>query len=255
MAARKKVTEQTPHILRDERGLIKTVEHKFNQFGFVDWREMVNSEYIFLNKYNLAAKGIDVEILEDEERKNLIESAEERDLVIGLEGFRELARLRGIKKIETHLGHKDEHSTSVTVTIEWISNFEYPEGLVGSATAGANLNNTDGAYANYLETIAENRAFCRAVRHSLGIASPAQEEIKWDDKVDLKKDAPDLATALSKLLQENNIPFEKFQSRIQEQEMFWDEKWKTPKDIPNEYVFKFYNYTKKRLDELKAKNE
>lgn len=250
MPARKK--EQTVvHLLRDERGLLKNKEYTYDKYGFVKWRDLIDKEFIYLNKFNLALKGIDVEVLSDEEKENIISSANEEDLVIGLEGFRDLARVRGIKSIKSRLDYRDPSLASVTVSIEWIPNFEYPEGLTGEATAGANLSNTEGVFANYLETIAENRAFCRAVRHSLGIASPAKEEIKWDESYEIKKKAPSLSHALNDLLEENKIPFEIFKARIIEEEMEWKDEWKSLSDIDNGYIVKFYNFTLDRIKKLK----
>lgn len=249
-----------PNLIRDENGLLKKgVEYSFSKSGFIDWENLIDRKFIFLNKFSLAVKGVDLEQYNDEEREKLlnekIERGEKEDLVIGLWGFRSLAQLRGFKRISSKLVNSDESSAIVTVEIEWIPNLEHPNGLTVQATASATTHSTEGKFNQFLEAIAENRAFCRAVRHSLGIVPLAQEELNWNERPEVKKEkSPELFNSLNNHLKNKGYSFDDFKNLIINQELGWKDEWNSYSDIDNGNLSKLYNLAV-TLPKLKEEKE
>src|SRR6478736_1646166 len=163
-----------PPLFRNDFGLINGLEYKFENLGWVDWRAMLNPEFLYPNK----------DAFGDKEVPDSIEGLEDHQLLCKLGGYKDLARIRGYKKVSyelTHLGN----GVAAICTIEWIGNYETSgEVVVFSSTANATTENTSGFGAKFFETIAENRAFVRAVRNFLNIHIVGSDEIdKSKDKV------------------------------------------------------------------------
>lgn len=174
---RAKKEEAPKESIRDSRGLVKGVDYVFDANGFVDWRAMVNPKFVVLNKQSAARKGVDIKtITEDEKAKYLAEWGDESKLIL-LAGFRELLKLRGA----TNVSYTVERSDGVVIASCYISfkpNYETGMECYGySGVASASRSNVDGAYAEALEAIACNRAFCRTVREALNIYVVAEEEV------------------------------------------------------------------------------
>lgn len=154
---------------RDEHGLLKNVEYKFTEIGYVSWREMVDPKFLYPNKDWFEARGETV--------PESIEGLEDAQLLIQLGGIKELARLRGFNSVSFSLTHPSNSCVSSQCTINWIPNYENPNGCIFESTANATFDNTSGFGAKFLETIAENRAFVRAVRNFLNIHIAGADEI------------------------------------------------------------------------------
>jgi len=214
--------------LRDDRGLLKGVTYHFKENGMVDWRKMISKEHIVLNKFNFACRGIDVDSLSKGDVERLISESPEEDLVIKLAGFREIANIRGYTSLDSKVEGLTSDKVIIKVTIEWIDNFENnakPFDLYTvSAIASASLENTDDRFSKYLETIAENRAFVRAVRHSLGIIAVGQDEIKQDDiKIEVPKTK--IHSLLLDLMNKLGLNLESLKELIVKEGFEWNEKW------------------------------
>lgn len=216
--------------LRDENGLLKGVTYHYKPNGTIDWRKMISPEHIVVNKFALAGRGIDADSLPADALAKLVEEAKEEDLVIKLAGFREIAAIRGFNRIESEIKGDHHEKAVVKVTIEWIPNFENPssawEPYTVSAIASASRESVDERFAKYLETLAENRAFVRAVRHSLGIVAVGQDEIKQEDqKAEVRNTK--IHSLLNDLLSKLGLDFEGLKVLIIEQGIDWQDKWVT----------------------------
>lgn len=208
----------------NEHGLLRSVEYKFKSNGKIDWRNMISPEHVVLNKFNFALRGIDVDTLSEEAKNKLLQEAGEEDLVIKLAGFREIADIRSYYSIESELVYSNDNKVCIKVTINWKGNFENLGGYSVSAIASASRENTDDRFAKYLETIAENRAFVRAVRHSLGIVAVGQDEISQEDtQVQIRNSK--VHSLLNDLMQKLNLDLDTLKILCAKEGFEWDDKW------------------------------
>ena len=146
--------------------------------------------------------------------------------------------------------------------ITWAGNYETEgEEIYFEGTADAGLNNTEGFGQIYLAAIAENRAFCRAVRNFLKINIVAKEEIAPNkgkqataNKVTpsaIGSAAQSSATMspdsfLSTILSENNVTFEQVKSKLIEEKNLEAKKWNSVKDIPRITAFEIVDRIQKK---------
>ena len=145
--------------------------------------------------------------------------------------------------------------------ITWVGNYETEgEDVYFEGTADAGLNNTEGFGQIYLAAIAENRAFCRAVRNFLKINIVAKEEIapnKGKQATTSKVSAAALTSSQSSvtmspdsflltILKENNITFEQVRSKLIEENNSDAKKWGSVKDIPRLTAFEIIDRIQKK---------
>lgn len=158
---------------RNEHGLLESVDYIFNEDGSVNWRAMINPEHLYPNKDWFEMRKMPV--------PESIEGLDDSQLLIKLGGIKELAKLRGFKSVSYSIEESSDERVVVRCTIDWVKNYENLEaddwGCSFSSIANATLHNTNGFAAKFLECIAENRAFVRAVRNFLGIHIVGADEI------------------------------------------------------------------------------
>jgi hypothetical protein len=163
---------------RDERGLLKNVDYIFNQDGSVNWRAMVKPEHLYPNRASFERFGKPV--------PDSIEGLEDNKLLIKLSGIKEVAKLRGYSRIHYTFPKLEKDYVVAVCSVDWISNFESTNQIAGEDSweacssmdvANATSENTDGFGQKFLETIAANRAFVRAVRNYLGIHIVGEDEV------------------------------------------------------------------------------
>ena len=176
---------------RNKYGLLTHIKYVFTDDGYVDWRAMVPKEFLYINTQykdkleKLYSKSLDeIDIVAD--------NVEDKYLVILLAGIKYIAKLRGFDRVTTDTKNPTLDYVVARCTIDWISNYEN----VGYKNPNAKLEDcgffdspsftgigsaskytTNGFGSNYLAEIAENRAFCRAVRNFLNINIVSKEEI------------------------------------------------------------------------------
>lgn len=232
-AKEKSVVESSSYVSTrcKESGLLNTVVYPLKSNGLIDWRHIISKEHIVLNKYNLASRGISLDTLSEEDLSRLVNESPEEDLVIKLAGFRELSSIRGYTSINPEFLHISQEKVVVKVTIKWIPNVESSEPLEVGAIASASLENTDQIFSKFLETIAENRAFVRAVRHSLGIISIGQDEIKQEDmKVETQN--VKLQSMLAAEMEKVGLDIVSLKQLIADSSDFiWNDKWTSTQSI------------------------
>lgn len=139
------------------------------QFGLQYWRDRIPSHYFYINEALAVQDGIDVKTAK-------IESIHEEYLCIKLGGLRYLAKIFGHTNVSYRIDFASPTRVGVTCTINWKNGESYSD--VASATA----DNVRGLMSNYLEAVAANRAFARAVRNYLGISAVSDVELTQPTK-------------------------------------------------------------------------
>ena len=177
-------------ITRCPDGLINNKEYKFTSDGFVDWRAMIDPQFLYPNKDFFEIRKLSL--------PSSIEGLDDKQLLIMLSGIKELARLRGFKSVRYSLNHITPNYVVANCSIEWVGNFETNgESVTFEDVANATEANTDNFCLKFLETIACNRAFVRCVRNFLNI------HIVGADEIDKSKNK---AVDISDLIQSTVIP-------------------------------------------------
>lgn len=160
--------------IRDFNGLIMDLEYKYDNYGFIDWRAMINPKHIVLNKNSVAKAGLNYESLSDEDREKYLREWPDDKKIIRLAGFKEVARLRGYRSVKNRIEQFGD-KVICHCSIDWLPNFEGCFEYVSAASASPS--NVAPEYSQALEAIACNRAFARAVRESLNIHVVSDEEL------------------------------------------------------------------------------
>ena len=152
---------------RDEDGLITEpkVEYSFDENGFIDWRKMLNDEWLYPNPTKYPASA-DISKLKDS------------DLCVLLQGYKDIAQIRGYTDVTYDIISPSADYVVATCSITWKPNYETEnEAVIFSAIGDASPANTNGFGALYLGPMAENRAFVRCVRNFLNIHIVGADEI------------------------------------------------------------------------------
>ena len=145
--------DQVNKFKRDANGLLECVEYIFNPDNTINWRSMINKEYLvpnrdaFKNQKDVNLKEIDISALPDNQ------------LLILLAGIKELAQIRGYLNVNYDVMQAQPDYVAVKCTINWAPNYETNMQSVSfSALADAHLDNTKDFAKNFLMAIAENVA-------------------------------------------------------------------------------------------------
>jgi len=159
---------------RNEFGLLEGVEYKFNEDGSINWRAMIKSEHLYPNR-----EWFDFRKLPMPES---VEGLADNQLLIKLSGIKELAKLRGYNSVTYKINTVSDTYATAVCEIYWMPSYE-TSGVAQAfaSTANATSENCSGFGLKFLEPIAENRAFVRAVRNYLNI------HIVGDDEIDKSK--------------------------------------------------------------------
>jgi hypothetical protein len=100
----------------------------------------------------------------------------------------------------------------------------------------------------YLAAIAENRAFCRAVRNFLRINIVAKEEIKnvKISKPSSNKNAASPHIYLSTLMKEKKVSFSSIKDKMVKEAVSGADGWGSVKDIPRIKMFEIIERMQKK---------
>lgn len=196
-----------------------------DSFGEIDWKAMVPDEFIILNKFELAKKGIEVDDLTDDEVDDIKKKASDRDLIILLGGFKFLAHLRGMVGGHGRCDYVSDGQNYVncryTVDFAERKDLDLPA-MSFSAVANASFENVGKDFSIYLETMAENRAFCRAVRMGLNINIVSQEEIDERKEYQVSQVPEDAVESLKNLMDKKGVDFETFKKGVDSKYKLFD---------------------------------
>jgi len=228
------------HYQRDEHGLLKNVQYVFNEDGSVNWRAMIKEEHLFPNKshFEMYKKPV----------PKSIEGLRDNQLLIKLSGIKELTRLRGFDSVNFETVKCEPDHVAVKCCVSFIPNYETGKMCFYEDMANATFNNTSSFATKFLETIACNRAFVRAVRNFLNVHIVGDDEIDKSDGTQIGQNIENktsstnlspnsmLETAVVKNL--NCATFEEFKEKLRE---FWSKnlyrndlakEWSSFSDIP-----------------------
>lgn len=161
--------------LRNDLGLLNSIEYPRTAEGFINWRAMLKPEHLYVNpsyedelktRFNVkSTRDIDVTKCED------------KHLLVLLEGWRYLMKLRGVKSVNVKMDYVSNEKATATCTIEFLGNFETNgESFTWADTASASLYSVTGSFQLHLEAMAANRALARCVRAALGIKIYGKDE-------------------------------------------------------------------------------
>jgi len=216
---------------RDDQGLLENIQYIFNEDGSINWRKMVNDEHLFPNSQAFNGSP-----------PSSIEGIPDNKLLIKLAGIKELARLRGFSDISYEVVKCELDHVAVICTISFIGNYETGcESVSFQDMANATLDNTHDFGQNFLETMACNRSFVRAVRNFLNIHIVGADEI---GKSNNKKQANKTSSPKPNLSPQSMLDTSfdgNFDDLISELRKFWAKdiyknkdisSWKTFDDIP-----------------------
>ncbi len=191
---------------RNSDGLLKDVDHVFDEDGQINWRKMIKAEFLVPNK--------------DRTQETDVTKLKDSQLIILLGGIKELAQIRGYTDVKYDVCSPSADYVVATCSISWLPNLE-TEGrdVTFSAIGDASPSNTNGFAKFFLGPIAENRAFVRCVRNFLRINIVGQEELGDNESMVTasKKQGPqsvDPKSMLSNLMAEKNISFEQIKKKL-----------------------------------------
>lgn len=179
-----------PFFERDPKtGLVKGVQYKYkDEYGVrkIDWRAMIKPEHIVINR----AKKAQIEKVYGKPIDELVPTElDDKYLLILIAGIKDVAALRGFKRVIPAIMLADQNKCVVKTEITWIPNIESGNESVCFGDVGAaGVDSVAQNYIQYMETIAANRAFVRAVRNFLGIHIVGSDEIKPSDSVHAEDD-------------------------------------------------------------------
>ena len=141
-------------ITRNSHGLISGANYKYTPEGLIDWRAMINPKHLTINKQNFK----DGPIPED------ISTVSDKDLLILLQGIKELGWMRGYSSVTYQVTAPSDNCTIAVCCIQWLPNFETENRTIFSSGIGdATSQSATGFGKMFLAPIAENRAFVRCV--------------------------------------------------------------------------------------------
>lgn len=157
---------------RDENGLLKNIQYVFNEDGSINWRKMISDEHLFPNAQYFGGSP-----------PRSIEGIPDNKLLIKLSGIKELAKLRGFLDVSYEVAKCELDHVAVICKMTFAPNYETGgKALTFQDMANATLDNTHDFGQNFLETMACNRSFVRAVRNFLNIHIVGADEIDKSDK-------------------------------------------------------------------------
>lgn len=240
-----KIQDFPPKILkRNEFGLIEGVNYVFDEQGLIDWRKMVKIEHLVPNKQR--TQETDVTKLED------------KDLLILLQGTKELANLRGFTDVHYEVITASPQYCCTVCRITWIPNYESQDRITYFESIGdAHYDNTDSFAKNYLAAISENRAFVRCVRNYLRIAVLSKEEVGGKGVVEQNNNSSSniQVELLQKELDKRKITWPQFQAKLIKDKIEGAENMKNLSELPKDLVFSYIERLKKNIPEKVENNK
>ncbi len=230
---------------RDEKGLLKGVKYHYKANGRIDWRKMVDPQYLVVNKGWFESRKLTV--------PDKIDGLEDKQLLILLGGVRDLADIRGyINAVPNPIVSTPSFASCKTV-FNWIPNYE-TSGVAQTSggVANAHNNNTTSFVKVFLDQIAENRAFVRGVRNYLNIQVVGQDEIGPDGEVDDKDNSESQGSPqkfLQGFLNKKGISFEKFKNKMNQKGVEGADGWESISDVPAEKVHEIIDIVEQIIKE------
>ena len=151
-------------------GLFDNVGYVFKENGDVDWKAMIDPANLVVNEDWFVRYKKDI--------PSSTEGLKDEQMIITLQGFKDLAKLRGYQSVSFDVLESSKEYVSVKCSIQWRGNYEtLDQSIYYEELANASVYNTDSFASVFLETIGANRAFSRCVRNFLNINIVGSEEV------------------------------------------------------------------------------
>ena len=224
-------------------GLVDGVTYIRQPSGRISWKEMIDPAYIVFNRkldeeltkiYGAASdKLVYADVIKEK-------SVEDKHILILLQGFVELAELRGYISAPVSIVHVTPgQNVTAQCHITWLPNCEEPYQKLSSGEGDATFENTGGF--GYLAAVAGNRAFTRAVRRGLRIPILGFDEIAEKDNL-MAEPSPNQSSKpldphmiLAQQVEKSGTTFEKVKKgAIKSRDKFQSDPttWTTFSDVP-----------------------
>lgn len=165
----------SPSFQRGPNGLLVDYVHQFNADGSVNWRASLLPEHLYVNPdYE---KELKMQFGVTSRRQIDVTKVEDRKLLVLLDGWRHLLKLRGFKSVIIKMDSVTPEKAAATCTIELIGNYETGgQPITFSDSASASLYSVSGSFQLHLEAMAANRALVRCARAALGVKIYGKDE-------------------------------------------------------------------------------
>ena len=229
----------TKSFKRNEYGLIcdESVVYVYNPDGTINWRKMIKPEFLVPHKQYFERNGLPV--------PETTTGLDDKLILILLGGIKDLAKTRGYLSVEYKISSPSREYFSAVCSISWVGNYETNDiPITFSAIGDAHEGNTNGFAKNFLGPIAENRAFCRAVRNFLNINIVSQDELGGQSESAVVED---VGTGLLKeTMAKYSLTFEKVKAKLVEEKVENAESFNRIEDIPRFKQFEL-------IERIKAK--
>ena len=227
----RKATPKIKKIERNNDGLIKGLDYKLTDEGFIDWRKMINPDFLVPKDRGNASKSID--------------DLEDRDLLVLLHGYKELAQVRGYTELTHEVSCPSQGYVVSVCKIKWIPNLE-TEGkeVTFSAIGDASIENTNSLTRYYLGATAENRAFVRCVSNFLKVNILGKDEIGNSKIVPPQQDGEsgnltNPRVILQKLMDITNVGFDDVKKRLVSDGVKGADEFSSLDDVSNIKIFEY----------------
>lgn len=232
---------------RNESGLLNSVHYKFTEDDYVDWRAMVNSKYLYVNKEAFQRRKETV--------PESIEGLKDADLIIGLGGLKELAACRGFTSVSYRPITAQNDYAAVVCKIDWIGNYETNMVPISfEDCACANNSNVGEMVQTYLLEMATNRAFARCVRNFLKINIVSKEELPPSKQNRLNGSTNASPSAiLANLMKEKGRSFKEVQEKLVAEGDSVFQTYSDWTDVPGDKAFGLIDRFKNLKENRKSK--
>jgi hypothetical protein len=231
---------------RNQHGLIcdTSVVYVYRDDGTIDWRRMIKPEFLVPHKQNFIKKGLPVPETTD--------GLKDTEILILLGGIKDLAKTRGYTQVSHSLTVPNDRYVASVCTITWIGNYETEGRAVSFSSAGDACDLTvNGLGKNFLAAIAENRAFCRAVRNFLNINIVSADEIGGDTSNDPQQE-DSVLSLLRATVAQFGVSFETIKRKLIEEKVEGAEKFTALSDIPRYQQLELVARIKQKAAEREA---
>lgn len=220
--------------LRNDYGLLEGMEYKFREDSTVDWKQMVDPKFLYLNPDMGRRNRLETKYGKKfDEIKPIEDRVDDVDLVISLGGLKSLLRLRGYDSVFYTIGESNQSYASVRCSIDFIANYESEGRAIGyTDCACAHMDNANGFGKSYLLETATNRSFARCIRNFLNINIVSQEELGGavPDTTESTKEMP--YKILKTVMEANKVSWDKIRQKLVDEKVDGSEDFKSINDIP-----------------------
>lgn len=218
-----------------------------------DWKSLIPSKYVDISNFWYSQEGIVIKETTEAEREELKERCGEENLIIKLAGFKHIAHLRGMTSVDYRVEHiSPEHvsaqcqiSFNEAIVTDGDKEYYFPRMHI-SGVANATTLNTSYPFSMFLESMAENRAFIRAIKTAFNINILGAEELQIQStaQTSLIGDEEGCKTpqeSLKGLVLGKGKSFPDLLESLKKKKWANCEKWKDFADVPSEECIQIIN--------------